>query len=537
MEPLAQLLRSLESARRGAHLNREGAPSFVRDLREQTVQVLTTGTLSNTFYATREELAREAIDVLVRARHECPAFLARAIVWAREHGYLKTLPALGLAILSGGRGRTKELFAAAFPRVIRTPDDLRAFVVLCRSGVIPGRTGLGGVARAAVRAQLATISEYHAVKYGSAASRVLTLRDILRLAHPKPQTPAAAERLGWLATGAAALGPDQNLNPRIRALEALKAAADEERLALVRQGNLPYEAVVPAARTMSPALWVELLRQAPYLNLVRSLATFARHGVFGDEANVRLAIEKLTDPAAIERSRVLPFRFFDAWKRYAGSAEADTRIADALREALDRSFGNLPPFGDRAIAIGTDVSGSMDSPISEKGTTRFIDIAGVFTGALLRRIEGRAIPLPFDTVAHSACGLSPRDDILVTAEKVARLMGGGTAIGAPIEHLLALGLRVDAFIGITDHEEWAFGDGYACQGSFLDLWRQYRSEVAPESQAFLVTIAPYRDAVAPAGEAGVHFLYGWSDAVLTYIALALEAGPGQIEAIEAMPLG
>lgn len=526
------------SARLATHPNREGAPSYRRSLREQVVAVLTTGTLGDTFYASGRELGIEAIEVLTRARKECPEFLARALIWAREQGLMKTLPVLGLVVLSADAGRTRALFEAAFPRVIRTPDDLRAFVALSIAGTIPGRRGLGGVARASTRKWLAGLTEYHAVKYGSAASREVTLRDILRLTHPAPETPALAERFGWLVRGSEKLGEDPSLNPQIRALEALKSATNEsEVLALIREGRLPYEVVVPTVKTATPAIWVELLRVAPYMNLLRNLVTFTRHGVFADEANVRYAVRRLTDPEAVRRSKVLPFRFFDAWRRYQETDGADSRLADAIRAALELSFVNLPSLGDRTVAIGTDVSGSMGGPISDKGTTRFIDIAGIFTGALLRRIEGRVIPLPFETTVHPDCGLSGRDDILVTAGKISRIGGGGTAVGAPVEYLLKRKLAVDTFIGITDNEDWAYGDmwGY-CSASFLDLWRRYRSEVAPSAQAFLVTIAPYRDAVAPSGELGVHFIYGWSDRVPNFIALELASGESQVQVIERMKL-
>lgn len=528
----------LERKKGATHPNRAGAPSFHRSLQEQVVCILTTGTLGDTFYATGNQLAEEALEVLLESREKCPEFLARALVYARGEGFMKTLPILGLVVLSGGKGRCKSLFENAFPRVIITPDDLRDFVAIAVSGKIPGRKGLGGIARNAVRTWLPGISEYHAVKYGSTNSREITLRDILRMSHPKPDSEQIAERFGWLIKGRKGLSGNVGLNPQIRSLEALKTATTEEEvLTLIRQGRLPYEVVVPSVKATTPAIWSELLRQAPYFNLLRNLNAFTRHEVFASDENVRYAVEKLTNPKAIEHSKVLPFRFFDAWKAYAQNENFDSRLADALRAALELSFVNMPTLGDRIVAIGTDTSGSMNSQISEKSSTRFIDIAGIFTGALLKRIEGRAIPLPFDTRIHTDHSLSSRDDVMVTAKKIASYGGGGTAVSAPIQHLLDRKIKADVFVGITDNEEWAYGQGYYANGSFLDLWRRYKTEVNPEAQAFLVTIAPYRDAVAPSGEPGVHFVYGWNDQCLKYIALKLETGSGQVERIGKMVLG
>ncbi len=541
--PVSTLVSSLRTDRRsvkpGPCVNAEGAPAHCRSLREQTVQVLTTGMLSDAFYAKGSELAREASTVLTAMRDEDPMFLAQAIVYARTEGYMKLVPTLGLAILSAGRRReTVAAFRAAFPRTVRIPDDLRNFAELCLFDAIPGRTGLGGIARETVREWIGEMSEYHALKYGSAASRGVTLRDVLRLTHPRPATAAMAERFGWLVKGAAGLGSDSGMNPQLHAFEALKRAmSEDEVVALIANARLPFEVVVPAVKATTPAIWSALLRHAPYMNLLRSLVTYTRHGVFADEANVALAVERLTDPRAIARSMALPFRFFDAWRRYTEMDGNDVRIADALRVALERSFQNLPALDGGAVCIGTDVSGSMSNVISDKGSTRFIDIAGIFTGALLRRIEGRVIALPFEGRVRLDGNLSARDDVMVTAEKIAGLGGGSTAVGAPVEYLLERKLVVNTFIGITDNVDWAHGPEQLVSGPFLDLWRRYRREMNPKAEAFLVTIAPHRELVAPLGEPGVHFIYGWSDRVPSYIARTLKTGESQLDAVRAIDLG
>jgi 60 kDa SS-A/Ro ribonucleoprotein len=522
-------------------LNWEGAPAYRRSLEEQTLQVLMTGTLGDTFYVSGQDLAEEAIQVLVQMRESDPDFLARALVYAREEGLLKSVPTLGLAILSGGQGRTRHAFEKAFDRVIRIPDDLRAFVTLCKSGAIPGVKGLGGMRVKAVRRWLQGLSEYHAVKYGSAASRGITLRDVLRLSHPRPSSPALAERFGWLVKGSKGLGFAQDLNPQIRAFEALKrAATEEEKVTLIREGRLPFEAVVPACQGTSTSIWRELLRQAPFFNLLRMLVAFNRHDVFTSEESVDLVVRKLTDEQAIRRSGVLPFRFFDAWRAWTSQRQVtlDSRISDALREALNLSMFNMPSFGERKVCIAPDVSISMNGLISHKGSTSFIDIAAIFSGALLKQAGSRAMVLPFNTRVNVNHGLSPRDDVIITAEKICGLMGGGTAVGAPVQHLLRSRTEVDVVIGITDNEDWAFGHqwGHECEGSFLDLWCRYKSEVAPNAVAFLVTIAPYRNAVAPEGVEDVHFIYGWNASVLKYIGMVLAGSSGQVEAVRQMDL-
>ncbi len=539
LQPMQNQIQTIKMALKpqaAPHFNHEGAPSFRRSQKEQLLQVLTTNTLSDTFYVKKEQLAQETIAVILEMREKDHRFLAQAIVWARQKGLMKLVPILALAILSGKRGLGSTLFQNTFQKTILTPDDLRTFVSLIKEGVIPGRSGLGGVVRDAVREWIGGISEYHAIKYGSVRSKDITLRDIIRLTHPKPSSDVVNERFGWLTKGS--LGNASELNPKILAFEKLKRATTEEEIvSLVKQGSLPYEVVVPTVPKMTKGVWTELLHQAPYMNLLRALNSFKENGVFDEVENVEFAVRKLTDPRAVEVSRVLPFRFFDALKAYQSTDALDMRLLDAIRQGLELSFVNLPNFGfEMHVTIGTDVSSSMSSySISEKSTTKCIDIAGIFTGALLKRTE-RALALPFEGHIVNHLALSKLDSVAETAKKIASVRGGSTAVGTPIQYLLNHEIKTDVFIGITDNEDWAYGEGYSTSDSFLSLWRRYKKEINPDAQAFLVTIVPTREAVAPTGEEGVHFIYGWSDKVLNYIGLKLSSGVSQIGEIEKIEL-
>ena len=515
--------------------NYHGTPTYHRELAERVVQVLTMNTLGNTFYAKGSKLVLEAIEVLRECAMENPEFLAKACVYARTEGLMKDLPVMGLVILS--TAKDKAPFRNAFNRVVLIPDDLRNFVQICRSGQIKGRKGFGGCVVEPVRQWLNNMSEYHTVKYGSKASKSMTMRDILRLCHPKPADAAVSERFGWLCKGWESVSDEPSkTNPLIWALEKLKGTTDKEEVnTLLEEYSLPFEVVVPTVSSTGTEVWERLLRKAPYFNLLRSLNTYARHGVFKNEANVEYAVQRLTNQQAIQRSRVLPFRFFDAWKAFTRNNSEYPQLAEALRTALERSFVNLPSFGDLKLAIGSDVSGSMMWEFSPNGTTSYLDICAIFTAALLKKSENLVYPLPFN---HEVvpCQMSKHDSLLSSAEKLTALGGGGTAIGAPAEYLIDHSINVDVFIGITDNEDWAYGHGYYCRGSFLDAWRRYKSMVNPDAKAFLVTIAPYGHAVAPSDEPDVHFIYGWSDRVLKYISTQLQSNQSQVDAVESIDL-
>lgn len=486
------------------HANHEGFPTFVHGLRDQVRNFLRTGTLSGTFYVGVHQLAQETIETLRRFAEQDPMALAQEAVAAREDGYMRTLPIVALAVLSGVPDKTALRTAA--PRVLRIPRDVAQFVEICKSGAIPGVQSFGGCRIAPVRTFCEGLSEFHSLK--GTQNRHISLADVVRLSHPVPTDEKQRELLGWLSGHIR--GASVRLNPQLVAFEALKRTSDPaEQVRLIREGRLPYEAVTAVVAKPSAEVWSALLEQAPTFNLLRNLRTFTRHGVFADPANVALAAAKLSRPDALRQARVLPFQCYTAWKAYTADGQADPRIVAALSDAIEQSVGNLPVFQGR-VAIAPDVSGSMQWCFTNKEqTTSAAEVAGIFAAGLLRQSPNARV-LPFESHVVSL-SLNPRDSVLANARAIASIGGGGTSLSAPVEKLLAERDAVDLFVGITDEEEWV-GRG------FLETWRQYRAEVSPRAKAVLVTVVPNQHRPVPETEPGVHFVHGWSDAVMRYVA-------------------
>jgi 60 kDa SS-A/Ro ribonucleoprotein len=414
-------------------VNRAGQQAFSRSLEEDTIAVLTTQTLSNTFYVGQKELAKEFVEVLRKMSDKDPIFLAKALIYARNKGLMKLAPTVGLAVLSENKSdKGKEAFSKAFRHVIRIPDDLREFVELVRTGSF-GKKALMGVRKICVQNWLRHMSEYHGVKYGSSASEGITLRDILRLTHPLPKvldrhkdgkgqtydrlrSGAQAELFGWLVKGWEKVGDEPSpSNALVWALETIKRSEDEKEIvSLVKKYKLPWEVVVPSVKKMTTAIWTALLDGMPYMALLRNLNTMERHEVLKDKAIVKDIAKRLSDPEAVAKSKQLPFRFFNAHKAYTGPQE----IRDAIHDALEQSFVNMPEIKNMVVAVSNDSSGSMGSPVSDKGSTSYADVACIFAAALFKKCED-VILLPFDTQVYPEKGrLTKRGSILSIAEKL-----------------------------------------------------------------------------------------------------------------------
>ncbi len=506
-------------------VNHEGFPAFARTWEEQYVQTLLTNTIGHTFYASEGDNFTATLEAHREAMARDPEFAARAIVYAREQGTMRLQPIVGLAFLS-----TVDvgLFRAIFDRVILQPGDLLNFVTIVRGKQV--RPGLGRAVKDEVNRWLNGVGEYHVIKYGSDAGAKLSLRDVLRLTHPQPVDERQdaifsylADRKVWRERYGERAG---ELLPQIAAWEALKGATDAREVrALISQGRLPYEAVTGAVRP-DRETWAFLLRQMPVFATLRHLNALQRAGVFEDEAAVDEVVRRFSDAGAIRKAKILPFRLHAAWTAFVPANEHEARVRAALEQALEAAFANLPALEGR-VAIAPDVSGSMSGSIRHPSKVRYIDVAAIFAGALIKSSRD-ALVLPFE---HQVVKLDLDRELslMQMAERLAAVGGGGTAVSAPVSELLQRRTAVDVFIGITDNVEWAT-DQHGNQG-FLPVWRRYRAEVAPDAQAFLVTIAPYRAAVAPPAEPGVHYIYGWADHVPAYIALTLNGYAGQVELV------
>ncbi|MFC4304399.1 TROVE domain-containing protein [Cohnella boryungensis] len=475
--------KKLFSAIRPTTLNREGYPAYSRSIEEQYVQTLVTNTFGNIFYADQQTLLAEAEELHREMAQSRPQFMAQALVYARNEGYMRLQPLFGLAVLSAYR---PDLFAKAFPQVVRIPSDLSDFLTILKG---MGRGEGGRAVKRQVNRFLTGVSEYWAIKYNG-RGRGYSLGDAIATAHPKPADLKQQALFRYLR------GQEANLSllPQVEALEQLKRSATEaERLHWIEAGKLPHEVVTGAVKP-TKAVWEALLGQMPTFALLRHLSTLEREGVFEERRNLDAAIARLTDPAALRKAKILPFRFAKAFRQVK-----HPELCDALRDAVELTFANLPDLEDRT-AIFLDISGSMDG--------EYLQIGSVFALALYKKTQGNSLFWLFDTEVEDARP-SQRDSILTQADRIRAC--GGTDTGAPIRMLLAERRKVDQIVIITDEQQNS--------GSpFYEALLKYRAKVNPQVKAFIIDISPYRSAMVPPQDPNTYYVYGWSDTVLSYIA-------------------
>ncbi|AWB43479.1 TROVE domain-containing protein [Paenibacillus sp. CAA11] len=483
-------------------MNRENYPAYTRSVEEQYLQMLLTNTMSNTFYADQQELLEESAGLHQEMAHSNPDFMAKALVYARSEGFMRLQPLFGLAVLSGIR---PDLFALIFLKIVRIPSDLFDFLTILKG---LGRGEGGRAVKRQIGRFLSMTTEYWAMKYNG-RGRGYSLGDAIATAHPKPADLKQQALFRYLRGHEANLG----LLPQVEALEKLKlSSSEEESIGWIERGKLPYEAVTGAIKP-TRAIWEALLHQMPTFALLRHLNTLQRAGVLDQQENMEYAISRLTDAASLKKAKILPFRFVTAFRQVEHA-----EIRDALREAVDLTFDNLPELSGRT-AIFLDISGSM--------TGQYLEIGAVFALALYKKTNGNSLFWLFDTQVEDAKP-SRRDSILSQAERIRAR--GGTDTGAPVRKLLKEGQKVDQIIIITDEQ----------QNSGSPFYRElerYRAKMGRDVKAFIVDISPYRSAMVPSQDPNTFYIYGWSDSVLSFIAQAQQGYGAMTQRVSSMELG
>lgn len=491
--------------------NFEGYPAYKRSLEERYLQAVLTNTFGNTFYANTDQLIQQSVELHKEMIATDPVFAAKALVFARNNGYMRLAPLYGLYHLSQLQDENyKGLFDATFERVVRIPSDLTDFLSILEG---EGR-GQGGrrVKRAVAKFLRDSMTEYWALKYNG-RGRGYSLGDVVATSHPVAKDSVQSALFRYVMGRDVDEAEMKESLPQIYAFERLKKAeTDEERVHWIHKGRLPYDIVTATVPKPSKAVWEAIMEQMPIFALLRHLNTLDRHGLLEDRKILDYIRLRLTDKETLTNSKILPFRFVSAFNRVGNAL-----VRDALRQAVDLTFDNLPEIKGRT-AVFLDCSASMSG--------EYLQIAATFAFALYRKTGGDGLVWGFNS---DVVDLQPSlvDSILSQVSRV--YAHGGTDTSAPINQLRMMGEHVDNIVLITDEEQ--------NMGSvFYRGLREYRSQVHENTRAFIINVAPYGNALVPEDDHLTHYVYGWSDQVLQYLSFSTQGYGGLVDRVKSINL-
>lgn len=456
-------------------VNHAGAPAYVLDSRTALAQLAATGSFGRTFYVS----GQEQLDAVLEHALKCDVhYVAKVAIYARQSGFMKDMPAVLLAHLATRGPEGLVAMKSAFPRVIDNGRMLRNFVQVLRSGQL-GRKSLGSAPKKCVQRWLAERSPMQLFR--DSVGNDPSLVDVIRMVHPQPSSDEQRAMYGYL------LGKPHDISKlpgAVLSYESWKRGEKGDSIPAVPSRML---AGLPIGKNE----WTEIARRARWQETRMNLNTFQRHGVFDDEAMVKLVAARLADPAEVGGAKAFPYQLLVAWKNAVG---VPSEIQSALQDAMEHSLRNIPTLAGHVV-ICPDVSGSMQSPVTgyRRGATtqvRCVDVAGLVSAALLRK-NAHARVLPFENRVRSV-RLNARDSVTTIAEGLASIGGGGTNCSAPLLQLNEEKAKVDVLIYVSDNESWMDANGRSGgRGgtSMMSEWEKLRRR-NPKAKLVCIDLTP-----------------------------------------------
>ncbi|MDB6132774.1 MAG: hypothetical protein JWM59_1017 [Verrucomicrobiales bacterium] len=476
-------------------VNEAGGKAYALSAEQKLAQLAATGCLNQTFYAGAET----QMDTILATAAACEAkFVARTAIFARQHGFMKDMPALLLAHLAQ---RDAELLAKVFSRVIDDGKMLRNFVQAVRSGVT-GRKSLGTAPKRLVKKWLDGHSDDQIFR--ASVGQQPSLADVVRMVHPRPATPQRQALYGWLCSRKVEM---EMLPPLVRDFEVFKGSPG------TAMPDVPFQMLT--ALSLGQAHWSQIARTASWQTTRMNLNTFARHGVFDDPKMVKLVADRLRNPELVKKARVFPYQLLSAFTN-AGT-EVPSQVKEALQDAMESATQNVP-FIDGRVWVLPDISGSMRSPVTgyRKGsstTVRCLDVAALIAACfLLTNRSAEVLPFSDDVVPAK---LNPRDSVMTNAAKLAALPSGGTNCAAPLKEMNRRMAKGDLVVMVSDNESW-MGAQHDRATNMMTEWEVFRKR-NPHARLVCLEIQPHGTTQAKE-RADILNIGGFSDQVFEIIA-------------------
>lgn len=496
-------------------LNEAGGASYERTPEAALALYAATGCLHGTFYADAQQQLERVLALCAAVE---PEFVARTALYARRHAHMKDMPALLVAYLASRDGALAEKI---FHRVIDNGRMLRNFVQMLRSGEL-GRKSLGTRPKRLVREWLdrASIEQLLSAAIGERPS----LADIVRMVHPRPLDASREALYAWLLDKPYKA---EALPERVRAYEAFKADPRGE------APDLPFQYLT--ALPLEVRHWKQIAARSSWQSTRMNLNTFLRKGVFEDAAMVEQVAAKLRQPEAIQRARVFPYQLMVAYR--AAAAKLPEPITEALQEAMELATAAVPALSGEVV-LAIDVSGSMQSPVTgyRYGATSVatcVDVAALIA-ACFRRRNARTRIVPFAEAVRSI-RLNPRDSVMSQARAIARMVGGGTCVSAPLALLNQERATPDLVVIVSDNQSWAD----TRQHGGTETMRQWAALKArnPKARLVCIDLQPYGSSQVQELPDVFH-IGGFSDAVFEQVAVIAQGKRAShwAERIQAMEL-
>jgi hypothetical protein len=518
----------------------EGGAGYLRDARSE-LYLLAVGNFvgTDTFYETGGDRDDRYTQLIRQLAVEDPEWVAQMLSWLRGDGNMRTAAIVGAAEYVKARldwvqaeamrpgpdsatpdGQSNRRVVASVLKRADEPGELLAYWTARYGRRIPKP-----VKRGIEDAVGDLYNERSLLKYDT-GSTGFRFGDVIELVHPSPKAIWQGDLFKHAIDrrhGRDEVIPD-NL-PVLQASKTLSHLPVADRRAYVLDPSLVTSpgGLAGAGFTwerlagwlqgpMDAAAWEAIIPSMGVFALVRNLRNFDETGV-SDEVAARVAA-KISDPEVVANSRMLPFRFWAAYKH-----TTSLRWSQALEKALNLSLANVPALPGRSLIL-VDRSPSM-FPGYGFSTPNTSDItlaeqAAVFGAALAVRAEAPTL-VQF--------GIRNQDLPVPRGGSVLRLIDSfGQFDGTDIPSAVKWHFKGHDRIVVVTDEQTRPGRFPSNGGAYGGMAETEIDALVPKNvPVYMWNMAGYKAGATPSGSHNRHTFGGLTDAAFRMVPL-LEAG-------------
>jgi 60 kDa SS-A/Ro ribonucleoprotein len=444
--------------------NNAGGFTFVLDQWGVLDRFLMIGSEGGNYYVGQNDVTKQSfVNTLACIAADGARVVARVVEYSTGGRAPKNDPALVVLALAAAKGDAETQVAAyeALPKVARTGTHLFTFVGVLNALGKWNAAAKRGLAKWYTDRKIERLA-VQVLKYQSRNG--WSHRDVLRLAHVKPQNEVQTNVFKYVVKGAESLEQGSPIPQLMIDYEYLKRASTAKEIIRLVEGNkdISWE-MIPTQFLKDQDVLSALLPTMGLTAMIRQLGKYSAAGVIAPmSAGTKLVIEKLSDGEALKGARVHPITLLQAIKQYSKGAgekgsltwKPEQRVVDALNDAFYASFSNVEDTG-AGILMGVDCSGSMWGA-SVNGSPNLVaaEVAAVMALAIVKNQSNYWLG-GFNT-RLSELKISPSMRLDTAMEVMRRFPWGGTDCAQPMLYAMANGMtNVDMFVTITDNETWA----------------------------------------------------------------------------------
>lgn len=435
--------------------NLAGGDAFRMSNHAELASAVLTSMLADKFYESSDARLKRIQELVAKSDFH---FVIRLAVFARKVMHLRSVShvLIGELIKLSRQATALNVWAGAISHAVyeiaERPDDLTEIAAYVGK---PFTKQL----KKGIRRALLKFDRYQLAKYQQ-SDKEFSLVDLFNLCHPKKQFATEEQAQAWDDLMDGKLKNEGTWESEISAAgpsDFKKISAWEK---LIVQHKIGYMA---------------LLRNLNNLSKVE-IAPLAR----------KMVLARISSKEEIAKSKVLPFRFYTAWKNLS-----DGQFKDAVADALDISVSNAPTLKGNVL-VALDVSSSMSG---------CMDKAAIIAASIVKNNKHCDF-LAYDT-SKRTLSCTHRTGIIEFVENAIALSGGGTRTDLVFE----TDIVYDSIVVVSDNQSW--------DGHVQKCYDAYKKRTGANPHIFAIDLEGYGTTDLSGGR--VKHVVGFSERIFDFI--------------------